>query len=278
ELHQGTGEPGLPGGRRRAVQLRAGRGGGERRGRAGDRGRGAVADHPALLRPHMVSLESLRGWLYRVLHPLTDLLAANRVHPNLLTTLGFLVTVSSGIAFHQHEVRVAGFLILLGGLFDILDGRVARLTELGSKFGAFYDSTLDRISEIVVYIGILSLYNDYRLELGDVGMIYLIMLAMAGSLMISYTRARAEALGLDCRVGLMPRAERVVLIGLSSLLFGEAWDGLVLKGVIFILAILTNITAFQRIVWVYQHARGVPLNEELAPVGTLTEEESRGSR
>ncbi|HEY8470011.1 MAG TPA: CDP-alcohol phosphatidyltransferase family protein [Longimicrobiales bacterium] len=226
----------------------------------------------------MVGLESLRGWAYRVLRPVTDMLARNRVHPNLLTTLGFLVTVSSGLAFHRHEVRLAGFLVLLGGLFDILDGRVARLTELGSKFGAFYDSTLDRISEIVVYLGILSLYNDYRLELGDVGMIYLIMLAMAGSLMISYTRARAEALGLDCRVGLMPRAERVVLIGLSSLLFGEAWDGLVLKGVIFILAILTNITAFQRIVWVYQHARGVPLNEELAPVGTLTEEESRGSR
>lgn len=226
----------------------------------------------------MPSLDSLRGAVYGIIDPLTDWLSAKRVHPNALTTIGFLVTCSSALAFHQHHVRTAGFLILLGGFFDILDGRVARLTGLGSKFGAFYDSTLDRISEIVVYIGILSLYNDYRLELGDVGMIYLIMLAMAGSLMISYTRARAEALGLDCRVGLMPRAERVVLIGLSSLLFGEAWDGLVLKGVIFILAILTNITAFQRIVWVYQHARGVPLNEELAPVGTLTEEESRGSR
>jgi len=226
----------------------------------------------------MVSLESLRGWAYRVLTPVTDLLVANRVHPNLLTTLGFLVTVSSGIAFHRHEVRVAGFLILLGGLFDILDGRVARLSDLGSKFGAFYDSTLDRISEIVVYLGMLSLYNDYRLELGDVGMIYLIMLAMAGSLMISYTRARGEALGRDCRVGLMARAERVVLIGLSSLVFGEAWDGLVLKVVIFLLAVLTNVTAFQRIVWVYQHARGVPLDDGLTPAGTLTKEESSGSR
>src|SRR5690606_18604243 len=137
ELHQGTGEPGLPGGRRSAIQLRTGAEARERRDRQGDRGRGAVADHPAVLRPHMVSLESLRGWVYRVLHPVTDLLAANRVHPNLLTTLGFLVTISSGIAFHQHQVRVAGFLILLGGLFDILDGRVARLTDLGSKFGAF---------------------------------------------------------------------------------------------------------------------------------------------
>ncbi|NIW38120.1 MAG: CDP-alcohol phosphatidyltransferase family protein, partial [Gemmatimonadetes bacterium] len=81
----------------------------------------------------------------------------------------------------------------------------------------------------------LSLYNDYRLELGDVGMIYLIMIAMGGSLMVSYTRARAEALGLDCRVGLMQRAERVVLIGAASLFFGLAWKGLVLKGVILVL-------------------------------------------
>jgi CDP-diacylglycerol--glycerol-3-phosphate 3-phosphatidyltransferase len=79
--------------------------------------------------------------------------------------------------------------------------------------------------------------------------------------MISYTRARAEALGLDCRVGLMPRAERVVLMGLASLAFGEAWDGLVLKVVIGVLAVTTNLTAFQRILWVHKHARGVPLDE-----------------
>ena len=209
----------------------------------------------------MASLESLRNGVYGIINPLTDWLARKRVHPNLLTTIGFAVTVSSAIAFHQHRVSTAGFLILLGGFFDILDGRVARISELGSKFGAFYDSTLDRISEIAVFLGLLSLYNDYRLELGDVGMIYLIMLAMAGSLMISYTRARAESLDLDCRVGLLPRAERVVLLGGAALFFGESWDGLVLKGVILILAVLTNLTAIQRIVWVYQHARGVPLDD-----------------
>lgn len=224
----------------------------------------------------MASLENLRGGAYRILNPMTDWLVRRNVHPNLLTTLGFLVTVGSAVAFHQHAIRLAGFLVLLGGAFDILDGRVARLSHLGSKFGAFYDSTLDRISEIAVYFGLLSLYNDYRLELGDVGMIYLIMLAMAGSLMISYTRARAEALGLDCRVGLMPRAERVVLIGSSALFFGGAWNGLVLKGVIALLAVLTNITAFQRIVWVYRHASGVPL-DGVVTVGTSTNEEERGS-
>jgi len=206
-------------------------------------------------------LEGLRGGVYAIIDPVTDWLARRRVHPNLLTTVGFLVTISSAFAFHQHHVRTAGFLILLGGFFDILDGRVARLTELGSKFGAFYDSTLDRISEVAVFLGILSLYNDQRMELGDVGMIYLIMLAMAGSLMISYTRARAEALGLDCRVGLMPRAERVVLIGSASLFFGEAWNGLILKIVIGLLAVLTNLTAFQRIIWVYKHGAGVPLDD-----------------
>jgi CDP-diacylglycerol--glycerol-3-phosphate 3-phosphatidyltransferase len=214
----------------------------------------------------MRSLDGLRGPVYAIIHPLISWLVGRRVHPNLLTTIGFLITATSGLAFHQHHVRTAGFLILLGGFFDILDGRVARLTQLGSKFGAFYDSTLDRISEVVVFLGMLSLYNDYRLELGDVGMIYLIMLAMAGSLMISYTRARAEALGLDCKVGLMPRAERVVLIGAASLFFGEAWDGLALKIVIAILAVATNATAFQRIVWVHRHARGVPLEEPAVKV------------
>lgn len=211
-----------------------------------------------------MKLESLRNGVYGILDPLTGWLSDRRVHPNLLTTIGFGVTIASAFAFHQHAVQTAGFLVLLGGFFDILDGRVARLTGLGSKFGAFYDSTLDRVSEIAVYFGLLSLYNDYRLELGDVGMIYLIMAAMAGSLMVSYTRARAEALGLDCRVGLMPRAERVVLIGAASLFFGLAWNGIVLKGVIAVLALLTNITAFQRIIWVYQHAAGVPLEETTA--------------
>ena len=205
------------------------------------------------------NLDSLREPVYRIIRPITDGLVSGRVHPNALTTIGFLVTISSAYFFHAHHVRTAGFLILLGGVFDILDGRVARLSGLGSKFGAFYDSTLDRISEIAVFFGLLSLYNDYRLDTGDVGMIYLIMLAMAGSLMISYTRARAESLGLDAEVGFMARAERVVLIGGSALFFGLNWNGLVLKIVIFILAVTTNITAIQRILYVYRQGAGVPL-------------------
>ena len=222
----------------------------------------------------MVNLERLREPVYRIIRPLTDWLVSGKVHPNALTTIGFLVTISSGFFFHAHHVRTAGFLILLGGLFDILDGRVARLSGLGSRFGAFYDSTLDRISEIAVYFGILSLYNDYRLDTGDVGMIYLIMLAMAGSLMISYTRARAESLGLDAEVGLMARAERVVLIGGSALFFGLNWNGLVLKAVIFILAVMTNITAIQRILYVYKQGAGVPLPGAARPADRSTAQDA----
>jgi CDP-diacylglycerol--glycerol-3-phosphate 3-phosphatidyltransferase len=82
---------------------------------------------------------------------------------------------------------------------------------------------------------------------------------MGGSLLVSYTRARAEGLGLDCQVGLMQRAERVVLLGLGSLLFGFSWNGKVLDVIIIVVAVLTNLTAIHRIVWVYQHGRGIPL-------------------
>lgn len=194
--------------------------------------------------------------LRALVEPAVSALVRRRVHPNLLSTAGFVVTCASGFFFHQHHVRTAGALILAGGIFDILDGTVARRTGLASPFGAFYDSTLDRLSEIIVYLGLLSLYNDYRLELGDVGMIYAVMLAMAGSLMISYTRARAEGLDIPCAVGLMQRAERVILIGTAALLFGEMSQGVVLKGVVIGLAVLTNFTSLQRIVWVWRYTRG----------------------
>ena len=205
----------------------------------------------------------LRAFLERGLRaavePVVSWFTRRRIHPNVLSLIGFLITCSSGYFFHQHHVRTAGLLILLGGVFDIFDGTVARRTGLASPFGAFYDSTLDRLSEIIVYLGLLSLYNDYRLELGDVGMIYAVMLAMAGSVMISYTRARAEGLGVRCDIGLMQRAERVILIGFAALLFGEATllgvKGLALRAVIVGLAVLTNITVLQRILWVYRHSR-----------------------
>ena len=207
----------------------------------------------------MKGLDALRTPVYGIIDPVTRWMVRRRVHPNLLTTFGFLSVVGAGVLYHLDHVRWAGVLVLLGGVWDIFDGQVARVGGMASKFGSFYDSTLDRISEIVVFLGLLSLYNSYGLALGDVWMVYALFLAMGGSLMVSYTRARAEGLGLDCRVGLMQRPERVLLLGLGSLSFGLMWGGLVLNGAIVMVAVLTNLTAIQRIVWVYRNAAGVPL-------------------
>lgn len=209
--------------------------------------------------------EWLREGFLKLIRPLMDVLVRGRVHPNLITTLGFLVTVGAGAAFFHGRLGWGGFLVLLGGLFDILDGYVARATGLASVFGSFYDSTLDRVSEIVVFLGLFSIYSGGRPYVGEPWMVYTVALAMAGSLMISYTRARAEALGIDCKVGLMQRPERVVLIGVAALL-GTWWDGLVLTWVLIAMAVLTNLTAFQRIVWVYRHTRHFP--DTPPPAGT----------
>ena len=179
------------------------------------------------------------------------------------------------------RVGTAGALVLLGGAFDLFDGRVARVSGLASKFGAFYDSTLDRISEGVVYLGLLSLYNRYLADVNDVTMIYLILLAMSGSFMVSYTKARAEALGLECPGGLMQRPERIVLLGGGSLLFGLMWEGKVISIVVIAVALLTNFTVVQRIVLVQRRASGVPpepvsrLSVASAPGATPSPEEAR---
>lgn len=199
------------------------------------------------------------GWLrdgfLGILRPIPRRLIERGVHPNAITTVGFAVTVSAGIAFFLGHVRIGGLLVLVGGIFDILDGQVARGSGLASVFGSFYDSTLDRISEIVVFLGIFSLYGGGHPDFPLPWMVYPVALALAGSLMVSYTRARAEALGLDCKVGLMQRPERVVLIGVAAMIFGGSWNGSVLTGVLLLMAVLTNFTAIQRIIWVYRHTR-----------------------
>jgi CDP-diacylglycerol--glycerol-3-phosphate 3-phosphatidyltransferase len=208
-----------------------------------------------------LNLDTLRDPVHRIIDPTVRWMVRRGVHPNLVTTLGFLCVTGSGYLYHLDHVRWAGLLVLIGGMWDIFDGQVARVSGMASKFGSFYDSTLDRISEIVVFLGLLSLYNSYGRALADVWMVYVIFAAMGGSLMVSYTRARAEGLGLDCKVGLMQRPERVVLLGLGSLAFGLDFDGVVLMSVIVVVAVLTNLTAIQRIWWVYRHAAGVPVDD-----------------
>ena len=192
----------------------------------------------------------VQGPMYFFTGPLVRWLIRIGVRPNALTTMGFGVTLTAGLLFHMGQVRTGGFLVLMGGIFDLLDGRVAREGDLTSKLGAFYDSSLDRFSEIAVFIGLASLYHTTRADGGGFGRVDVIMLAMGGSLMVSYTRARAEGLGLECKGGLMERTERILLLGAGAWVFGLDLRGLALDGVIIAMAALTIFTAVQRMVWV----------------------------
>jgi CDP-diacylglycerol---glycerol-3-phosphate 3-phosphatidyltransferase len=201
---------------------------------------------------------NLRDQGTRLLVPVLDLFVRSGLSPNAVTTVGFLVTVSAGVAFFYGSLQLGGLLVLIGGFFDVVDGYVARRTDRVTRFGSFYDSTLDRVSEVVVFLGVFSLYLGTEPNIGEPWMVYVVALAMAGSLLVSYTRARAEAMGIDCRVGMMQRAERVLLLGVATLFFGSWRAGLVLTWVMFAMAILTNLTALYRVYWVYRHTRSLP--------------------
>jgi CDP-diacylglycerol--glycerol-3-phosphate 3-phosphatidyltransferase len=183
----------------------------------------------------------------RVLDPLVGFLVRHRVSPLLLTALGFLLSVAAALAVWRDALPVAGLLLLAGGLADTLDGPVARATGSASKFGAFIDSTIDRYSEIAVFV---ALAWRLRFDVALVG----VVVAVVGSLMVSYTRARAEGLGEECRVGLLERPERLVILILALM---AGWKATVVA--IWVLAVLANLTAVQRIVHVARRTRGVAL-------------------
>lgn len=208
--------------------------------------------------------EWLKNGFVRLLNPVVDGLVRRRVHPNIISTTGFLVTLAGAMVIFGRALVTGVVIVLIGGMMDILDGRVARETGLASKFGSFYDSTMDRVSEIVVYF---SLYAYFR-PLGNFWWVgYVVILAMVGSLMVSYTRARAEALGVECTVGLMQRPERIVTLGVGGLLvavfrsFLPDWQYAPLLIAVGLIAVLANVTALHRILEVYRVARGVPLDE-----------------
>ncbi|MBW7997542.1 MAG: CDP-alcohol phosphatidyltransferase family protein [Candidatus Glassbacteria bacterium] len=192
-------------------------------------------------------------WYIDLISPLIRFCIRHRVSPNLVTTIGFFFTVGAALAFAIDEVQWAGAILLFSGTFDIIDGKVARATGSSSKFGSFFDSTMDRLSDMIVYMGLLYLYLDSaRIE-----MVWVIFAAIIGSLMVSYCRSKAEALGITCSVGLFQRPERVVYLG-----FGAILGHLMLYIVIWFLAIVSNLTMIQRIVHVYKAGHGIPLEDD----------------
>ncbi len=151
---------------------------------------------------------------YYLTQPVVHLLAKTSITPNTITWLGFLLSVGAAALIVTGHLLAAGLLVLVAGLFDLLDGALARHTNQVTHFGAVLDSTLDRLAEAVLLLGILILYATEQSVLG----ILLAGIALPSSLVVSYIRARAEALGLDCEVGLFTRGERVIVLALGLLL------------------------------------------------------------
>jgi phosphatidylinositol phosphate synthase len=199
-------------------------------------------------------LGALEKPFYAAVNPLVERLIRAGVRPNTITTVGTGLVLVSAVAYGFGHVRMGGALLLLSGLADTLDGQVARGGAMVTKFGAFYDSTLDRVGDGATFIGI----GAYLLLAPDVAYrvpaVIVCMVAILSSLLVSYARARAEGLGLDCKVGIAQRAERVLGLGLVSLLIGAGPGALVLEGAVVLLAIASTITVVQRFVYVYRTA------------------------
>jgi CDP-diacylglycerol--glycerol-3-phosphate 3-phosphatidyltransferase len=165
-------------------------------------------------------------FIYKVLNPFIMLMHKLGVTPNMITSIGFILNIVAAIFFivgaeqadrtDMFYVGWGGFTILIAGLFDMMDGRLARIANLSSSFGAFYDSVMDRYSELVMFLGICFylISQDYFLSS------LFAFVALIGSIMVSYIRARAEGLGINCSVGMMQRPARVVIIGASAMFCG----------------------------------------------------------
>lgn len=195
-----------------------------------------------------------RGYV-RMVDPLADLLAARGVQPNTITTVGLVCTLAAGVSFASGHISIGGWVLALTAVFDVLDGMVARKAGRESTFGAFYDSTLDRVADGAV-LGGLTVFWAADTSRHALAMVVVCLFAIVGTYLTSYTRARAESLGLDAKVGLMQRPERVVLMSAPQALFGLAFDGLVLKAIVVVLAVTSWITVFQRVAYVRRATSG----------------------
>lgn len=164
--------------------------------------------------------------IYKILNPFINLLIKLRITPNIITSVGLGLNILATVIFilgaekanrtDMSYVGWGGFTILIAGLFDMIDGRLARLGNMSSKFGAFYDSVIDRYSELIMFLGICYYLIAHHFFLSSLfGFI-----ALIGSMMVSYIRARAEGIGIECSVGVMQRPARVVTIGMSAMLCG----------------------------------------------------------
>jgi len=171
-------------------------------------------------------------------------LALSKINPNVLTFLGLVINAVAATFLAMGQFRKAGFIIIFAGLFDMVDGRVARETNQVTRFGAFFDSVLDRYSDLALLIGLLVYYGTIQRPF----YVVLTAIVMAASVMISYARSRAENIIPTCKVGFLERPERVVL-----LIIGALFDRM--APVLWVIAVLGNITVIHRMIFTYQEAK-----------------------
>ena len=171
-------------------------------------------------------------------------LALSKIHPNVLTFIGLVINIGAAALLAGGQFRWAGVVIIGAGLFDMVDGRVARETNRVTRFGGFFDSVLDRYSDLFLLMGLLVWYGSINVPF----YVVLTAVVMSGSVMVSYARARAENSIPMCKVGFMERPERVVL-----LIIGALFDRL--PEVLWVIAVLSNLTVVQRMVFTWQEAK-----------------------
>lgn len=203
--------------------------------------------------------EAIKAGYLRVIEPVADFLVRRRVNPNVITTVGTSCTLAGAAVYASGHIMTAGWILALTALFDVLDGTVARRTGQSTVFGAFYDSTLDRVADGAVMAGLAVFYAS-SVRYHNLYMVVVCLLGIIGTFLVSYTRARAEALGIDAKVGVMQRPERVVLLSVPQALCGLALHGWVLMAVIVLLTVTAWWTAVQRISFVHRATSKKPLN------------------
>lgn len=190
---------------------------------------------------------------FAIINPIGEILESAEIHPHVITAAGLFLSVISGVLFWKGYIFCGGIVLIVSGACDVLDGRLARKTNTNSRFGALLDSTVDRYSEIAVYMGLAAFFNSPFIHA-------LIILAIAGSLLTSYVRARAEGLGIECKVGLMQRPERITFLAVGAVIgsifdfiFGTHQALLVLA--ILGIAVLSNFTVIQRMLVVRDNSK-----------------------
>jgi CDP-diacylglycerol--glycerol-3-phosphate 3-phosphatidyltransferase len=203
--------------------------------------------------------EKNRERYLRIIGPVAKILGRAGVHPNILSIIGLLLSVVAGLFFSQGVFFWGAWIVVVSGICDTLDGQIARQNNKNSSFGAFFDSTLDRYGEMFFFLGLAYYFAGGQSFATVPGnpvkgvpcpwTVLLILLTVAGSFMVSYTRARAEGLGVECRGGVMQRPERITLLVIGTLLGAIPVAGPVLiKITLLLLAVSTNVTAVYRMV------------------------------